>query len=432
MVRGADADRPRVPSQIPRRGVRAPREDERERAGPDRRRRVAPRARRTRRPIEPPRSSRPAPAARGHAACAWLRTRGRWRRGRRDASPARRRCRSGRRSARHGGRRPPPPPNGPFERCHVERPSRDHDPVPAGEVVTHVDPLEPLVRRSLRHDSRAARLLDLDGHDPSWREPTDGLGEESLVDLDPAEHRERRAPPARRPGACRGPPRPRTADCRRRRPLARGGSAGRRFEEVPFEDGRPGDRGSRAFSRASSTASGDRSVANIVASGSSSCDRQRHRPGARWRRRPPTGRPPTRARPSPPRRGPRSRAAGRTRPGGPRTRMRRKPWSPVTCWSGSPTHRRQSARPKSFASCDVSPSPGVDARPIRPQDVRKEPLRGGNRALHAVPLQVLGRSANHLRRPHITPSCPAVAVRPRSVRPRVVRIGELGRSLRGL
>ena len=47
---------------------------------------------------------------------------------------------------------------------------------------------------------------------------------------------------------------------------------------------------------------------------------------------------------------------GTNTPGRTRTTIRRKPCSPVTCWSGSPTHRRQSARPKRFASCDVSPS----------------------------------------------------------------------------
>ena len=58
------------------------------------------------------------------------------------------------------------------------------------------------------------------------------------------------------------------------------------------------------------------------------------------------------------------------------------------------------------------PFPRVDPRPIRPEDVRQEPLGGGNRTLHAVPLQVLGRPPDDLRRPHVSPSPAALRPRP--------------------
>ena len=106
MVRGADADGRRVATEVPPEGVRAPREDEREGAGPAGRDEALgslvehgdrPRGRR---------ASGPAPGARAPATAPSPRTPARSPRDRPGASPTRRRCRSGTRSARLAGRRP--------------------------------------------------------------------------------------------------------------------------------------------------------------------------------------------------------------------------------------------------------------------------------------------------------------------------------------
>ena len=106
MVRGADADGRRVATEVPPEGVLAPREDEREGTGPAGRDEALrslvehgdrPRGRRGRdqhRELELPRAD------------ASPRTPARWPRDRPDASPTRRRCRSGTRSARLAGLRP--------------------------------------------------------------------------------------------------------------------------------------------------------------------------------------------------------------------------------------------------------------------------------------------------------------------------------------
>ena len=312
-------------------------------------RRAARRARRTRRPPRGRRRRRRAPGARGRAAAASPRTRARSPRDRRAASRPRTRCRSGTRSARRAGRRPSRRPSGPVARHADEgsrsRPPPRHHAVPPVQVLPHRDRLEARRARRAFDDHRRRALLDLDDHEPAGARAT----------RPPARTAARRAR-SRRTRRARGRPAPRPAASRARRAGTYGGlqttrsirprsSAGIGRADRPRRPSTPAP-ARRAFSRARSTASGDRSVANTRGARVLVGDRERDRAGPRATSTTDGAATPAIA---VERDSTRTSVSGRgtNTPG--RTRERRacrNPCSPVRCCSGVPVHRRQSARPK--------------------------------------------------------------------------------------
>jgi hypothetical protein len=70
------------------------------------------------------------------------------------------------------------------------------------------------------------------------------------------------------------------------------------------------------------------------------------------------------------------------------------------------------------------PLPGIHPGPVGAEDVGQEPLRGRNRTLHTVPVQVLGRAFDDLRRSHVSlsrPASPTALPRSRPIAPNARR-----------
>ena len=201
-------------------------------------------------------------------------------------------------------------------------------------------------------------LLDLDGKEPPGSKAGDRLREEPFVEVDPTEDRELRfgSHVGRQRVTLLG--RPRTAGCRRPRPPGRGGRAAEGSSRLPLEAVTVHAEESPTFSRASATASGERSTANTVASGRSSLIASAHHAAPRahvdHHRRLDLRRSIER----PPGRGPRSRAGARTRRVG---RRHGAGGIPALRSRAGAAHRRTVGRApvrKSFASLRGQPLPG--------------------------------------------------------------------------